>query len=121
MNFVKAFTPKNTEEIKPGLFIQKTKRGYRQVHPGAWNGEMNWKNLLLGPRFIKSLMWFAIILFLAWSYFHDIQTYQEFYEDINSNPVEFCSNINLQGVTQYENPSPIQDNNGEYSPGIFSE
>lgn len=120
MNFKDAFTPKNTEEVKPGLFVQKTKKGYRQIHPGVWKGEIRWKNLLLGPNFMKSLMWFAIILFLAWSYFHDVQQYQEFYEDVNSNPALFCSKINPLDIFQNENSDTLQNNYGEDIPRIFS-
>lgn len=120
MNFKKAFTPKETEEIKPGLFIQKTRKGYKQIHPAVWNDKVNYKNLLLGPEFVRSIIWFAIIMFLAWSYFHDVGTYQEFYEEVNSNPVEFCSNINILNLNQYENSNTIRNNDGEDSQRIFS-
>jgi len=119
MNFVKAFTPKNTEEVKPGVFLQKTKRGYRQIHPAAWNGKINYKNLLLGPNFLKSFMWFAIILFIAWSYFQDVQTYQEFYEEVNSNPIVFCSKINPLDFNQYESSNTVPNNDGEDIAKIF--
>ncbi len=121
MNFIKALTPKETEEIKPGLFIQETKKGYRQINPAAWNGKINWKNFLLGKDFLKSLVWFAIILFLAWSYFHDVDVYKEFYEEINSNPVAFCTNVSLVNINEIQNNYSIQDYNGKDFQRIFPE
>lgn len=138
MNLTKALTPKDTEEIKPGLYIQnlykkvpvldKNKKkvekdgkalyedvvkGYRQIHPAAWEGKINWKNFLLGQSPLKNFIWFAIILFLAWSYFHDIDSYQEFYVEVNSNPAEFCSNVNLVDLNAYgENTITLPDNDG---------
>jgi len=113
MNLTKALTPRDTEEVKPGLFIQKTTRGYRQVHPAAWEGKINWKNFLLGQSPMKNFIWFAIILFLAWSYFQDIDSYQEFYEEVNSNPAEFCSNVNLVDLNTYgDNTFTLPDNDG---------
>ncbi len=115
MNLIKALTPKDTEEIKPGLFIQKTHKGYRQVNPAAWDGKINWKNFILGKDFFKSLIWFAIILFLAWSYFHDTSEYREFYEEVNSNPVLFCTNVSLVNINnnEFEDTFTIQNNYGE--------
>lgn len=121
MNFIKTFTPKETEEIKPGLFIQKTSKGYRQVHPGAWDGKMIWKNLLLGPNFLKNFIWFVIIIFLAWSYFHDVDVYQEFYEEVSSNPIAYCQNVSLVHLNQYEDTYTLQSNDRENSQGIFPE
>ena len=72
--FIRTLTPSDTEEVRPNLFVQK--RGdnkYRVVYPSAWNGKINWTNLLLGANFGKNLVWFVIILFLAFSYRHDNQ------------------------------------------------
>ncbi len=102
MNFAKTLTPKDTEEIKPSLFIQKTRTGYRQIHPAAWDGKIVWKNLLFGGITFKNLIWFAIILFLAWSYFHDVNVYQDFYEEVISDPVAFCLDVSLESYEQYE-------------------
>ncbi|KKN59032.1 hypothetical protein LCGC14_0545870 [marine sediment metagenome] len=111
MNFTKALIPKDTEEIKPDLFIQKTSRGYRQVSPAAWDGKIIWKNFLFGQGFLKSLIFFAIILFLAWSYFHDVKVYQDFYEEVISDPVLFCLNVSLESYEKYEDTNIIQ---GDY-------
>ncbi len=120
MNFKKALTPKNTEEIRPGLFIKKTRGGYKQIYPAVWNDKINYKNLLLGHGFFKSFFWFVIIMFIAWSYFHDVEVYQEFYENVTSNPAEFCSNIDLFNL-KYENPDTIQNYDGEDYPKFLPE
>ncbi len=119
MNFIKALTPNETEEIKPGLFIQKTIRGYRQVSPAAWNGKIIWKNFLFGQGFFKSFIFFLIILFIAWSYFHDVKVYQDFYEEVISNPVLFCSNVSLINVDGLQNNNPLQNNFGESPKGFL--
>lgn len=111
MNFTKAFTPKDTEEIKPGLFIQRTTRGYRQISPGAWDGKIIWKNLLFGQGFLKSFIFFLIIIFIAWSYFHDVRVYQDFYEEVISDPVLFCLNVQLESYDNYEDTYIIQSDN----------
>ena len=110
MNLTKALTPKDTEEIKPGLFIQKTNRGYRQVSPAAWDGKINWKNFFFGQGFLKSFIFFIIIIFIAWSYFHDVKVYQEFYEEVISDPILFCLNVSLESYEQYEDTYNLQDN-----------
>ncbi len=117
MNLAKKLTPRDTEEVKPGLFIQRTTKGYKQIHPAAWEGKVNWKNFILGGNFLKSFVWFAILMFLAWSYFQDVGSYQEFYEEVNSDPVAFCLGVNLN---QYENTNTIQNYDGEDFTGIFS-
>ncbi len=111
MNFIKVFTPKDTEEIKSDLFIQRRGNSYRQVYPGAWDGKIIWKNLLFGGMGLRNLLWFAIIIFVAWSYFHDVQVYQEFYEEVISDPVLFCLNVSLESYEQYEDTYIIQ---GDY-------
>lgn len=113
MNFKKALTPRDTEEIKPGLFIQTTTKGYRQVHPAVWNGEINYKNLFLGGNFGRNFIWFIILMFLAWSYFSDVNEYQEFYEEINLNPAGFCANISLINIDHDGSSTFTISNNNE--------
>jgi len=91
--WVNRLTPKDTEEIKPGLFIQKWKGKYRQVHPGAWDGKINTGNLLFGGNFWKSFIWFVIIIFLAWSFQHDTAQYKDFYENVRDDPIAFCAEV----------------------------
>ncbi len=111
MNFTKRLTPKDTEEIKPGFFIQRRGKGYRQVYPGAWNEEIIWKNLLFSGMGWKNLLWFTIIIFVAWSYWHDVQAYRDFYEEVISDPVQFCLNVSLESYDNYEDTYIIQ---GDY-------
>ncbi|HEC39528.1 hypothetical protein LCGC14_0538180 [marine sediment metagenome] len=117
MNLTKALTPKNTEEIKPGLFIQARAKNpdtieYRQVSPAAWEGKIIWKNLLFGQGFLKSFLFFLIIIFLAWSYFHDVKVYQDFYEEVISNPVGFCTNVSLVNINGEEITNSLQSDFG---------
>ncbi len=135
MNFIKALTPKDTEEVKPGLFIQttygellandghtvigKAPMSYKHITPAAWNGKIIWKNLLFGKDFLKSFIFFLIIVFLAWSYFHDIQVYREFYEEVNSNPAEFCTKVDLVNIDGLQNNNPLQSNFGESPKGFL--
>jgi hypothetical protein len=91
--FIKALTPKDTEEIKPGLFIQRKLGGYRNVYPAAWNGKIIWANFLFGGSVFKTIGWFAIILFVVWSYQHDVAEYKEFYEKIQQDPFAWCLDV----------------------------
>ncbi len=118
MSVIDSLTPKNTEEIKPGLFIQTTARGFKQIYPAAWNGKINWKNLLIGPGFFKSFIFFAIIMFLVWSYSHDVETYKNFYEEVSSNPEQYCREVSWFDVGD-ENPITIPGYNGKDSFGII--
>ena len=115
MNLIKALTPKNTEEIKPGLFIQRRGNTYRQIYPAAWDGKINWKNFILGKDFLKSFIFFIIIVFLAWSYFHDVKVYKDFYEEVISDPILFCTNISLINTNEIQITSTLQSNYGESS------
>ncbi len=92
MKFTDAITPKNVEEIKEGLFIQKKGDGYRQVYPPAWNGKIIWKNFIFGGKYSKSIF-FILILFLVWSYQYDVQTYKEYYETVRGDPYYFCNEL----------------------------
>lgn len=93
MAFVDNLTPKNTEEIKPGLFIQKTKGGFRLVNPVAWKGKYRWKEQLKTVVSLKTIFSMAVILLLVWSYVNDTREYRQFYEKIIANPIAYCSEI----------------------------
>ncbi len=97
MNLRKAFTPKDTEEIKPNFFIQRWKGNYRQVNPVAWNGKYRWKEQVKTIFTFRTLFWIALILFIAWSYMNDVQQYKQFYEDVKGNPVLYCENVFRDG------------------------
>jgi hypothetical protein len=89
MDWKKALTPKDTEEVKPGLYIQRWKGSYRQVHPAVWKGEVNWKNLLLGSDAFKALVFFIIIIFLAYGYHSSTKAC----EDFQSDPCKYLPQI----------------------------
>lgn len=94
MSWIKSLEPKDTEEVRPGFFIQKKYKGYRQVHPAAWNGKIIWKNFLIGGSY-GHIIWFLIILFLAFGYYHDTKVLRDFYEDVRGDPVAFCEKVEL--------------------------
>jgi len=113
MNWKKILTPSDTEEIKPGLFIQTRYRniddgqgnvigrealGYRQIEPLVWEGKFRKKEQLRSIFSWRTLITISIILFIAWSYLHDTGAYREFYNSYAQNPIAFCENV-LSGLT----------------------
>lgn len=90
MTLADSLTPKNTEELKPGLFIQKTRKGYRQIEPMAWKGKIRTKEQLRTVFSLRTLVFIAIISFIAWSYVNDTRQLVEFYNDVTSDPIGFC-------------------------------
>ncbi len=105
--FKKAFTPKDVEEIKPNFFVQKKGDFYRQVQPLVWEGKWRLKN---------QISWrnvFMIVLIIG-LFFTGIK-YVNFYEEVNSNPEEFCSNVSVLniGEVMYEDSSSLPGNPGE--------
>ena len=110
--FKKAFTSKNVEEVRPGLFVKAIPKNpdkieYRQVQPLVWNGKWRLKN---------QISWrnvFMIVL-ITGLFFTGIK-YVNFYEEVNSNPEEFCSNVSILniGEVMYEDSSPLPGNPGE--------
>ncbi len=103
MDFVKALTPKDTEEVREGLFIQRRLGKYRQVYPAAWNGKMNWYNLFTGGSIWKSRT-FILILLIVFAYSIDVKNYKDFYEETINNPLEFCQSVwekNPSGINDY--------------------
>lgn len=91
--WVKNLTPKDTEEVKPGLFIQRKLGKYRQVSPAAWDGKINKMNLFLGSNPLKHLFIFGLIVFLAWSFQDSTAEYRGFYEDVRSDPTGYCDEV----------------------------
>ncbi|KKL12538.1 hypothetical protein LCGC14_2534780 [marine sediment metagenome] len=60
MSLIDSLTPKDTEEIRPGLFIQKREKGYRVLNPIAWNGKYRWRKQFSW----RSVFTIAIIIFI---------------------------------------------------------
>lgn len=95
MSWINSITPEDTEEVKPGLFIQKKLGKYRLINPAAWDGKIIWKNLLFGGQPFKHLFIFILIVGLAWAYQSDIQSYQDFYLQVRGDPIAFCAEVKL--------------------------
>lgn len=93
MTLADMLTPKDTEELKPGFFVQKKGDTYRQIHPIGWNGKIDWIKQLKSIFSLRTFFTIGIILFLVWSYQSDVGQYQEFYLDIHENPIGFCDNM----------------------------
>jgi hypothetical protein len=84
LNWKAKLTPRNTEEIKPNLFIQEYKVGddlftrlnktikghqeeityskYKQITPAYWKGKINWLVLILGTTYFPYFLGIIIIL-----------------------------------------------------------
>lgn len=100
MGLIEILTPKNTIEIKKGLFIQKTPKGWKQIHPACWNAKINWKNFIFGGSIIKPTIVFIIILLLAYGYYSTNKTCYEFQENICDylpNITSHCIYIGQEG------------------------
>ena len=120
MNFIDVLTPKDTEEVKPGLFIQQRGRGYRMVQPFAWNGKMRWREQMRTVFSIRTFITLAIIGFIVWGYLNDTGEFRDFYVEVKGNPVAYCQqflNPTSLGLSSV-NLSLIKD--GETSDTLFS-
>lgn len=95
MSLKDSLTPKNTEEVRPGVFVQKwfdTKREgrYRVINPIFWDGKYRWRKQFSW----RNLITIIIILFLAWTYFNNTSYCRQLQEDpceILPDIQEFCS------------------------------
>ncbi len=100
MNWKKTLTPENTEEVRPGIFLQaRTKNPhsieYKVINPICWGGEYRWREQFSW----KNLITIIIILFLAWSYTTETSYSRQLAEDpceILPDIQEFC--WNQQGI-----------------------
>ena len=120
MTLADNLTPRDTEEIKPGLFIQKTKKGYRKVEPMAWKGKLRWKEQLKTVITVRTILTLSIILFVVWSYTHDVQVYKGFYEEFTQNPIANCNEIiaftvNPVGCTDFQSKAGLCQISGSFA------
>ena len=90
MGIKKTLTPKDTKEIKPNLFIQKTKYGYRQINPMAWNGKLRVREQLRTVFCLRTIFTIALIIFIVWSYMHDTKECRELMEEFEDDPAAFA-------------------------------
>ncbi len=108
INFKKAFTPKDTEELKPNLFVKKTSKGYKQDNPLVWKGE--WR--LRGQIGWRNIFMIILIIFL----YTQGSKYVVFYEDFNVDPGKYCENVayvKLNEAINYEQDSSSLPSNIE--------
>ncbi len=90
MSLVNILTPKDTEEIRPGLFIRKVGDGYRGINPMAWNGKFRWREQMRTIFCFRTIVTMALIIFISWSYYSDTKACSEFQE----NPCEHLPRLN---------------------------
>lgn len=92
MDLAESLTPQRTEEIKPGLFIQKTIKGkYRQIEPVAWGGKIRWKQQISSVISFRFIFTIAVVLFLVYAYNQDNSELVEFQSYVMTNTSQFCS------------------------------
>ena len=107
--FVQLLTPSNTEEVKPGVFIKRRnllgKDSYSQVSPACWDGKFNWKNIIIGPHFWKNFIYFAIIMFLMFAYWHDTHAMVDNLNEIYEDPYKWCADLSSKEIVtiDYDN------------------
>ncbi len=98
MNWKKTLTPLNTEEVRPGIFVQSKPKNpnsieYRVINPICWKGNYRWKKQFSW----RSLITIIIILFLAWSYLNETRYARELAEDpcgLLPNITSYCNEKN---------------------------
>ncbi len=93
MSFPDSLTPKNTEEIRPGLFIQRRGSKYRKVEPFAWNGKVRWKEQLRTIISVRFFFTVGLVAFLAFSYVNDNSQLLDFYNVVHEDPIGFCRQV----------------------------
>ena len=89
------------EEIRPNLFVQKTRTGgwivvnpiKKDLSKPFGKGNINWKNLLIGNgQNIGLILIVVTLLFTAWAYKHDTFECKKFMEDPCNYSISHCAN-----------------------------
>jgi|SRR3990167_3221813 len=78
------------------IYLKKDMFGYRIVQPiKNEDGSFNWINLIFGGwrNLVSLIALLALIGFLIYSHFHDVQAIQSNYEVISANPLAWCKDI----------------------------
>lgn len=101
MALLDSLTPKDTEEIKPGLFVKKTRKGYRVVNPIAWNGKFRTKEQLKTIISARTFLTLAILFFVVYNYYEDNEKLINFYNRVHENPIRFCQDV----MVSLQNPT----------------
>ncbi len=92
MTLIDSLTPENTEEVKPGIFVQKHSGSYRVVKPLAWDGKLLIKHQLKTVFNLRTIFTIVLIIFIAWSYMAET----EYSRKLQNNPCDL-----LQNITEY--------------------
>ena len=94
MSLADRLTPRDTEEVKPGLFIQKRTNGsYRMINPMAWDGKLRTKEQLKTVFSLRTIFTIALIIFIAYNYRTDNVKLLDFYNRVHENPIYFCQQV----------------------------
>ncbi len=118
----RGLTPKDTEEIRPGLFIKRLKGNrYKQVEPLVWNGKWRLRNQF-GWR---NLLFIVLVFLIATSYYIDTKACRNFQEEICYNIVSinsYCYELEQLGfegdpIKDFEDLE-IEDDKGEDTVGV---
>lgn len=86
MSITDFLTPKNTQEVRPGLFVQAITKNpdkltYRVINPMAWNGKIRTTEQLRTIFNFKSLFALLLIIFISYNYYMDTKMCREFQAD----------------------------------------
>lgn len=115
------------EEIKPNLFIKKTKDSYKIVYPIKKNlqkpfslNNMHWKNFLLGGSWenaVTVIIIIALLLFISWSYNYETAECRKFIE----NPRAWCLNVSSNDYYSfpYNEINFSKEGDNEFNISIF--
>ena len=112
MSVVDSLTPRDTEEVKPNLFIQKTRKGWRTINPLAWKGKIRWAEQAKTIFSLSTAMRLAVVIFLVWAYLHDTAALREFQVEVTSNPVAWCNAVYESGIQSNFYPGQQADLGG---------
>ncbi len=118
MSLIDSLTPKDTEEMRPGLFIQKKGDNYKEINPVAWNGQ--WR---LRKQFgWRNLFFIILVVFISWSYYSNTEVCAEFQADpcpYLQNLTTYCMQKSEEGsnTTFFDNVI-IRDDATKYPTGI---
>ena len=100
------FTPKDTEEIKPGLFLKQIKPGrYKVVEPIFWDGKWRLRNQFSW----RNILFIVLVLFIAGSYYLDTKACRNFQDEICTNIVSINSMCFEFEKLGYEDPKNFED------------
>ena len=93
----------NIEEIKPNLYVKKSRGGWRIVYPlRNTDGSINWRNVFFGDMnlFVIAIIIVVVIVILGSAYRHDVNALQACWED----PCRYCMNVTTRTLSSLKLP-----------------